>query len=128
VCTSDACIRCRDVTTVHRCASAGCFFFFQAEDGIRDLIVTGVQTCALPISPIPRSLAMSFFGDLDVSVIDELPPGRVPIITKLVSNSRRQEVFERIQDTCRSGQQVYWVCPLIEESETLQLETAIQTH
>ena len=88
------------------------------------------QTHQLMMSatPIPRSLAMSFFGDLDVSVIDELPPGRVPIITKLVSNSRRQEVFERIQDTCRSGQQVYWVCPLIEESETLQLETAIQTH
>ena len=88
------------------------------------------QTHQLMMSatPIPRSLAMSFFGDLDVSVIDELPPGRVPITTKLVSNSRREEVFERIRETCQSGQQVYWVCPLIEESETLQLETAIQTH
>ncbi|MDC1311061.1 ATP-dependent DNA helicase RecG [Burkholderiales bacterium] len=88
------------------------------------------QTHQLMMSatPIPRSLAMSFFGDLDVSVIDELPPGRIPITTKLVSNSRRGEVFQRIQDTCQSGQQVYWVCPLIEESEALQLETAIQTH
>ena len=88
------------------------------------------QTHQLMMSatPIPRSLAMSFFGDLDVSVIDELPPGRIPITTKLVSNGRREEVFQRIQDTCQSGQQVYWVCPLIEESETLQLETAIQTH
>ncbi|MDA0237439.1 MAG: ATP-dependent DNA helicase RecG [Proteobacteria bacterium] len=88
------------------------------------------QTHQLMMSatPIPRSLAMSFFGDLDVSAIDELPPDRVPITTKLVSNSRREEVFQRVQETCRSGQQVYWVCPLIEESEVLQLETAIQTH
>ena len=88
------------------------------------------QTHQLMMSatPIPRSLAMSFFGDLDVSVIDELPLGRIPITTKLVSNSRREEVFQRIEETCQSGQQVYWVCPLIEESETLQLETAIHTH
>ncbi len=87
------------------------------------------QTHQLMMSatPIPRSLAMSFFGDLDVSVIDELPPGRVPITTKLVNNSRRQEVFDRVKDTCHLGQQVYWVCPLIEESETLQLETALET-
>ncbi|MBT5671014.1 MAG: ATP-dependent DNA helicase RecG, partial [Betaproteobacteria bacterium] len=87
------------------------------------------QTHQLMMSatPIPRSLAMSFFGDLDVSVIDELPPGRMPITTKLVNNSRRQEVFERVKDTCHLGQQVYWVCPLIEESETLQLETALET-
>ena len=87
------------------------------------------QTHQLMMSatPIPRSLAMSFFGDLDVSVIDELPPGRIPITTKLVNNSRRQEVFERVKDTCHLGQQVYWVCPLIEESETLQLETALET-
>jgi ATP-dependent DNA helicase RecG len=88
------------------------------------------QTHQLMMSatPIPRSLAMSFFGDLDVSVIDELPPGRMPITTKLVNNSRRQEVFERVKDTCHLGQQVYWVCPLIEESETLQLETALETY
>ena len=87
------------------------------------------QTHQLMMSatPIPRSLAMSFFGDLDVSVIDELPPGRIPITTKLVNNSRRQEVFDRVKDTCHLGQQVYWVCPLIEESETLQLETALET-
>ena len=88
------------------------------------------QTHQLMMSatPIPRSLAMSFFGDLDVSAIDELPPGRVPITTKLVSNSRREEVLQGVQETCHLGQQVYWVCPLIEESEVLQLETAIQTH
>ena len=88
------------------------------------------QTHQLMMSatPIPRSLAMSFFGDLDVSALDELPPGRVPITTKLVSNTRREEVFQRVQETCHMGQQVYWVCPLIEESEVLQLETAIQSH
>ena len=86
-----------------------------------------VHHLMMSATPIPRSLAMTFFGDLDVSVIDELPPGRTPISTRLVSNSRRHEVFERVQETCRSGQQVYWVCPLIEESEVLQLETAVET-
>ncbi len=78
-------------------------------------------------TPIPRSLAMSFFGDLDVSSIEELPPGRTPVTTKLVSNSRRDEVFSRIRESCQSGQQAYWVCPLIDESESLQLETALKT-
>jgi len=70
---------------------------------------------------------LSFSGDLDVSSIEELPPGRTPVTTKLVSNSRREEVFSRIRESCQSGQQAYWVCPLIDESESLQLETALKT-
>jgi ATP-dependent DNA helicase RecG len=68
-------------------------------------------------TPIPRTLAMSFYADLDVSVIDELPPGRAPVVTKLVSDSRREEVIARVRDACLQGRQAYWVCPLIEESE-----------
>ncbi|MBV8680320.1 MAG: ATP-dependent DNA helicase RecG [Aquitalea sp.] len=79
-------------------------------------------------TPIPRTLAMSFYADLDVSVIDALPPGRTPIVTKLINSSRREEVIDFVHKTCSEGQQVYWVCPLIEESETLQLQTAVDTH
>jgi ATP-dependent DNA helicase RecG len=79
-------------------------------------------------TPIPRTLAMSYYADLDVSVIDELPPGRTPVITKLVSDARREEVFERVRAACLEGRQAYWVCPLIDESEALQLQTAIETH
>ena len=79
-------------------------------------------------TPIPRTLAMSYYADLDVSVLDELPPGRTPIRTKLISDQRRDEVISRVRATVGSGRQVYWVCPLIEESEKLQLQTAIDTH
>lgn len=79
-------------------------------------------------TPIPRTLAMSYYADLDVSVIDELPPGRTPVVTKLVAEERRDEVIQRVRDACVSGSQAYWVCPLIEESETLQLQTALDTH
>jgi ATP-dependent DNA helicase RecG len=79
-------------------------------------------------TPIPRTLAMSYYADLDVSVIDELPPGRTPIVTKLVSDTRREEVFERVRHACLQGRQAYWVCPLIDESEALQLQTALETH
>ncbi|MDO9012575.1 MAG: ATP-dependent DNA helicase RecG [Gallionella sp.] len=79
-------------------------------------------------TPIPRTLAMSYYADLDVSVIDELPPGRTPVITKLVSDTRRDEVFERVRAGCIGGQQAYWVCPLIDESEVLQLQNALETH
>jgi ATP-dependent DNA helicase RecG len=78
-------------------------------------------------TPIPRTLSMSYYADLDVTVIDELPPGRTPVITKLVAEERRDEVIKRIRDSCEDGAQAYWVCPLIEESETLQLKTAIET-
>jgi ATP-dependent DNA helicase RecG len=67
-------------------------------------------------TPIPRTLAMSFYADLDVSVIDELPPGRTPVVTKLVSESRRDEVVQRVRDACMHGRQAYWVCPLIEDN------------
>ena len=79
-------------------------------------------------TPIPRTLAMSFYADLDVSVIDELPPGRTPVVTKLVADARRDEVLARVREACAGGKQAYWVCPLIEESEALQLQTAIDTH
>lgn len=79
-------------------------------------------------TPIPRTLAMSYYADLDVSVIDELPPGRTPVATKLISDTRREEVFERVRAACMVGRQAYWVCPLIDESEALQLQTAIETY
>jgi len=79
-------------------------------------------------TPIPRTLAMSFFADLDVSTIDEPPPGRRAVRTKLVADSRRAEVVRRVREACIAGQQAYWVCPLIEESEQLQLQTALETH
>jgi ATP-dependent DNA helicase RecG len=79
-------------------------------------------------TPIPRTLAMSYYADLDVSVIDELPPGRTPVATRLVSDARRAEVVHRVRDACMAGSQAYWVCPLIEESETLQLKTALETY
>jgi len=82
---------------------------------------------AMSATPIPRTLAMSYYADLDVSVLDELPPGRTPVTTKLVSDARRAEVISRVHDACRAGGQAYWVCPLIEESETLQLQTAEET-
>jgi ATP-dependent DNA helicase RecG len=78
-------------------------------------------------TPIPRTLSMSYYADLDVSVIDELPPGRTPIVTKLVSDERRSEILQRVRDACLLGSQAYWVCPLIEESEVLQLQTATET-
>lgn len=79
-------------------------------------------------TPIPRTLAMTYYADLDVSVINELPPGRTPVVTRLIDRSRRDEVVERIHAAALSGRQVYWVCPLIEESEALQLQTAVETH
>ncbi len=79
-------------------------------------------------TPIPRTLAMSYYADLDVSVIDELPPGRTPIVTKLIADSRKDEVIERIGAQVAAGRQVYWVCPLIEESEALDLSNATATH
>jgi ATP-dependent DNA helicase RecG len=79
-------------------------------------------------TPIPRTLAMTLFADLDVSTIDELPPGRTPVVTKLFADAKREAVIARIRDAVAQGQQVYWVCPLIEESETLDLRDATATH
>ena len=79
-------------------------------------------------TPIPRTLAMSYYADLDVSVIDELPPGRTPVVTKLIADSRKDEVIARIAAQVAAGRQVYWVCPLIEESEALDLSNATAVH
>ena len=81
-------------------------------------------------TPIPRTLAMTLFADLDISIIDQLPPGRQPIKTTVISNEKREEVIERIHEICKQGRQAYWVCTLIENSDTLQLQAAedIQQH
>jgi ATP-dependent DNA helicase RecG len=79
-------------------------------------------------TPIPRTLAMTFYADLDVSLLDEMPPGRTPVTTHLVNNRRRPEIVERIRAACAQGRQAYWVCPLIEESEKLELQTAVALH
>ncbi|MDX1589567.1 MAG: ATP-dependent DNA helicase RecG [Oleiphilaceae bacterium] len=78
-------------------------------------------------TPIPRTLAMSAYADLDTSVIDELPPGRQPIETLAIADSRRDEVIERVRRACAEGRQAYWVCTLIEESEALQAQAAEAT-
>jgi ATP-dependent DNA helicase RecG len=79
-------------------------------------------------TPIPRTLAMTFYADLDVSVLDELPPGRTPVATRIVNQKRRAEIVDHIGKRCEAGAQVYWVCPLIEESEKLELQTAVALH
>jgi ATP-dependent DNA helicase RecG len=78
-------------------------------------------------TPIPRTLAMTAYADLDISVIDELPPGRTPITTVVVPEQRRDEVVMRIVQACKVGRQAYWVCPLIEESEELRSQAAEET-
>jgi ATP-dependent DNA helicase RecG len=79
-------------------------------------------------TPIPRTLAMTYYADLDVSTIDELPPGRTPVVTKVFADQKRAQVIERIRDEVARGRQVYWVCPLVEESEHLDLQNATATH
>ena len=96
----------------------------------------GTQTALEPhllmmtATPIPRTLAMSYFADLDVSTLDELPPGRTPVLTKVFADSKRAEVIQRVRTelASRAGSQVYWVCPLVEESEHLDLQNATATH
>lgn len=79
-------------------------------------------------TPIPRTLAMTAYADLDVSIIDELPPGRTPVKTVVLAETRRDEVVARIEAACREGRQAYWVCPLIEESDELEYQAAEATH
>ncbi len=79
-------------------------------------------------TPIPRTLAMTYFADLDVSTIDELPPGRTPVVTKVFADGKRDAVIARIRDEVAKGRQVYWVCPLVEESEHVDLQNATATH
>lgn len=78
-------------------------------------------------TPIPRTLAMTAYADLNVSIIDELPPGRTPVTTVVIPDSRRQDVIDRVHAACQQSRQVYWVCTLIEESEHLQCQAAEDT-
>ncbi|MDZ4143124.1 MAG: ATP-dependent DNA helicase RecG [Burkholderiales bacterium] len=102
----------------------------QGAAGARSESAEGMEPHLLMMTatPIPRTLAMSYYADLDVSTLDELPPGRTPVVTKLISEHRRDEVVERIRSQLALGRQVYWVCPLIEDSEALDLTNATQTH
>jgi ATP-dependent DNA helicase RecG len=95
------------------------------EKGERD--GTRAHQLIMTATPIPRSLAMAVYADLDLSVIDELPPGRTPITTVAVPDSRRDEVIERVRNACAGGRQAYWVCTLVEESEALQAQAAEDT-
>jgi len=88
---------------------------------------SGLHQLVMTATPIPRTLAMTAYGDLDHSLVDELPPGRKPINSVLLNNNKRDEVIERIHLACNSGQQVYWICPLIEASDVLQCEAAEDT-
>ncbi len=81
----------------------------------------------LTATPIPRTLAMSFYADLDCSIIDQLPPGRTPVVTTVIANSRRDEIIARIREACQQGRQAYWVCTLIEESEVIACQAATVT-
>jgi ATP-dependent DNA helicase RecG len=95
---------------------------------LRQKGIADAHQLMMSATPIPRTLAMSFYADLDVSVIDEMPPGRTPVVTKLVSQRRRAEIAERVRKLAGTGRQIYWVCPLIEESEKLELQTAVALH
>ena len=95
------------------------------EKGERD--GTTPHLLIMTATPIPRSLAMALYADLDLSVIDELPPGRTPITTAAVPDTRRDEVIERVRQACAAGRQAYWVCTLVEESEALQAQAAEDT-
>ncbi|MBY4597895.1 ATP-dependent DNA helicase RecG [bacterium BD-1] len=98
---------------------------------LRDKGLSGSQVphqLVMTATPIPRTLAMSAYADLDVSVIDEMPPGRTPVTTVAVSGERRAEVVERIRAACAEGRQAYWVCTLIEESEEVEGQAAQSTY
>lgn len=87
-----------------------------------------IHQLMMSATPIPRTLAMNFFADIDVSFISELPPNRLPIRTQLIDNTRHNEVEALIKAACQAGQQAYWVCPLIDESEILSLKTVNETY
>jgi ATP-dependent DNA helicase RecG len=95
---------------------------------LRDKGLAEAHQLMMSATPIPRTLAMTFYADLDVSVLDEMPPGRTPVTTRLVSQKRRAEIVQWVGKAVRDGRQVYWVCPLIEESEKLELQTAVALH
>jgi ATP-dependent DNA helicase RecG len=95
---------------------------------LRDKALAEAHQLMMSATPIPRTLAMTFYADLDVSALDEMPPGRTPVTTRLVSQKRRAEIVAWVGKACREGRQAYWVCPLIEESEKLELQTAVALH
>ncbi len=98
---------------------------------LRDKGVSGSghpHQLVMTATPIPRTLAMAAYADLDTSIIDELPPGRQPVKTIALPDTRRGEVVERVRDACEKGQQAYWVCPLIDESDVLDYEAAEASH
>jgi ATP-dependent DNA helicase RecG len=95
---------------------------------LRDKGLAEAHQLMMSATPIPRTLAMTFYADLDVSALDEMPPGRTPVTTRLVSQKRRAEIVAWVGKACREGRQAYWVCPLIEESEKLELQTAVALH
>jgi len=95
---------------------------------LRDKGIADAHQLMMSATPIPRTLAMTFYADLDVSVLDEMPPGRTPVTTRLVSQKRRAEMIDWVGKVLREGRQAYWVCPLIEESEKLELQTAVALH
>ena len=95
----------------------------QQADGVQE-----PHMLMMSATPIPRTLAMAHYADLEVSTLDELPPGRTPVLTRLVADHRRGELIERMRAQIAQGRQVYWVCPLIEESEALDLSNATETH
>jgi ATP-dependent DNA helicase RecG len=95
---------------------------------LRDKGIAEAHQLMMSATPIPRTLAMTFYADLDVSVLDEMPPGRTPVTTRLVSQKRRAEIIQWVGRMCRERRQIYWVCPLIEESEKLELQTAVALH
>ena len=102
----------------------------QSKSSRNDAVTVNLKNNIVPhqlimtATPIPRSLAMTAYADLDYSVIDELPKGRKPVTTVVISNSRREEVIQRIKKACENGEQAYWVCTLVEESEVLQCQAA----
>src|SRR5690349_18943050 len=95
---------------------------------LRDKGLADAHQLMMSATLIPRTLAMTFYADLDVSVLDEMPPGRTPVTTRLVSQKRRAEMIDWVGKMLREGRQAYWVCPLIEESEKLELQTAVALH
>jgi ATP-dependent DNA helicase RecG len=103
-------------------------FGFAQRLALRDKGLAEAHQLMMSATPIPRTLAMTFYADLDVSVLDEMPPGRTPVTTRLVSQKRRGEIIQWVGKAAREGRQIYWVCPLIEESEKLELQTAVALH
>ncbi len=100
-------------------------FGVQQRLALKEKAINGTpHQLTMTATPIPRTLAMTSFSDMDISIIDELPPGRTPVVTTVISQDRKDAVIRRVDAACNDGKQIYWVCTLIEESEELQAEAA----